>query len=57
MTGNETARMDEGQGLPVEAWIKVLKENNQALADVEQSPDVKDAIGKIKEMKDPREVC
>ena len=47
--------MDQGQGLPVEAWIKVLKDKNPALADVEQSPDVKDAIGKIKAMNDPRE--
>ena len=55
LRGNETAQMDQGQGLPVEAWIKVLKDKNPALANIEQSPDVKDAIGKIKEMKDPRE--
>ena len=53
--GNETAQMDEGKGLPVEVWIKVLKDKNPALANIEQSPDVKDAIGKIKAMKDPRE--
>ena len=43
------------QGLPVDAWIKVLKDKNPSLANIEQSPDVKDAIGKIKAMKDPRE--
>ena len=52
---NETAQMDQGKGLPVEVWIKVLKDKNPALANIEQSPDVKDAIGKIKAMKDPRE--
>ena len=53
--GNNTAQMSQGQGLPVEAWIKDLKDKNPALANIEQSPDVKDAIGKIKAMKDPRE--
>ena len=55
--GNETAQM-QTQGLrdyPSIAWIKVLKDKNPALANIEQSPDVKDAIGKIKAMKDPRE--
>ena len=53
--GNETLRCDQGQGLPVDTWIKVLKDKNPSLANIEQSPDVKDAIGKIKAMKDPRE--
>ena len=53
--GNETAQMDQGKGLPVDAWIKALKDKNPSLANIEQSPDVKDAIGKIKAMKDPRE--
>ena len=35
--------------------LEILKDKNPALASVEQSPDVKDAIGKIKAMKDPRE--
>ena len=53
--GNETAQTDQGKGLPVDAWIKALKDKNPSLANIEQSPDVKDAIGKIKAMKDPRE--
>ena len=61
--GNETAQGNQSagmqtqatQGLPVDAWIKVLKDKNPSLANIEQSPDVKDAIGKIKAMKDPRE--
>ena len=51
--GNQT--MGETKGLPVDAWIKVLKDKNPAIADVEQDPKVKDAIQKIKGMKDPRE--
>ena len=56
--GNQSAGMNQTygtQGLPVDTWIKVLKDKNPALANIEQSPDVKDAIGKIKAMKDPRE--
>jgi len=53
--GNETAQMDQGKGLPVEVWIKILKDKNPALANIEQSPDVKEAIGKIKVMQDPKE--
>ena len=55
--GNQSAGMQTQatQGLPVDTWIKVLKDKNPALANIEQSPDVKDAIGKIKAMKDPRE--
>jgi hypothetical protein len=33
----------------------VLKEQNPALADIEQDPKVNDAIGKIKAMQDPKE--
>ena len=47
--GNQT------QGLPIEAWIKILKDENPALADVEQDPKVNDAIGKIKGMQDPKQ--
>ena len=61
--GNETAQgnrdcSDADSGIrdyPSKAWIKVLKDKNPSLANIEQSPDVKDAIGKIKAMKDPRE--
>ena len=55
--GNQSAGMQTQatQGLPVDTWIKDLKDKNPALANIEQSPDVKDAIGKIKAMKDPRE--
>lgn len=55
---NQTGGMNatEGtMGLPIDSWIKILKDNNPALANVEQSPDVKDAIGKIREMQDPRQ--
>src|ERR1044072_9449985 len=52
---NETAQMNQNMGLPVEQWIIVLKKDNPALANIEQSQDVKDAIGKIKAMKDPNE--
>ena len=52
---NETAQMNQTMGLPVEQWIIVLKKDNPALANIEQSQDVKDAIGKIKAMKDPNE--
>ena len=55
---NQTAQMNATQGtqgLPIDTWIKILKAQNPALAKVEQSPDVKDAIGKIKAMQDPRE--
>lgn len=55
--GNQSVGMQTQatQGLPVDTWIKDLKDKNPALANIEQSPDVKDAIGKIKAMKDPRE--
>ena len=55
---NQTSEMNQTQGtqgLPVEVWIKVLKDKNPAFANIEQSPDVKDAIGKIKAMQDPRQ--
>src|SRR6476661_8494973 len=54
--GNETAQTDQGKGLPVDAWIKALKDKNPSLANIEQNPSVKDAVGKIKSLKDPREV-
>jgi hypothetical protein len=55
--GNQTAQMNQTQiqGLPVDQWIIVLKEENPALADIEQSPSVKDAIEKIKAMQDPQQ--
>jgi hypothetical protein len=49
--GNET----KAQGLPVDQWIKALKDKTPALKDIEQDPKVKAAIGKIKGMQDPRE--
>jgi hypothetical protein len=51
--GNQT--QTQTQGLPVEAWIKILKDKNPTLKDIEQDPKVKDAIGKIKGMQDPKE--
>jgi hypothetical protein len=51
--GNQT--MGETKGLNVDQWIKVLKQDNPTLKDIEQSPNVKDAIGKIKGMQDPKE--
>ncbi|MGC2425942.1 MAG: hypothetical protein WA421_02820, partial [Nitrososphaeraceae archaeon] len=42
--GNQSAGMNQTQGtqgLPVDSWIKILKDKNPALANVEQSPDVK----------------
>ena len=54
--GNETqGNQTKTQGLPVDAWIKILKDKNPAIADVEQDSKVKDAIGKIKEMEDPKQ--
>ncbi|HEY7227073.1 MAG TPA: hypothetical protein VH481_03010 [Nitrososphaeraceae archaeon] len=53
--GNQTGEMKQTTGLPVETWIKILKDKNPALASIEQSPDVKDAIGKIKAMQDPKQ--
>ncbi|HEX2305960.1 MAG TPA: hypothetical protein VHH33_06700 [Nitrososphaeraceae archaeon] len=47
--------MNQTQGLDVDRWIVVLKEGNPTLAGIEQSPDVQDAIGKIKAMQDPKE--
>lgn len=47
--GNQT------QGTNVDKWIVVLKKDNPALKDIEQDPKVKDAIGKIKAMQDPKE--
>jgi hypothetical protein len=52
--GNET-QGSQTQGLPIEAWIKILKDRNPALAGIEQDSKVKDAIGKIKAMQDPKQ--
>jgi len=52
--GNET-QGSQTQGANVDQWIKVLKQDNPTLKDIEQSPNVKDAIGKIKGMQDPKE--
>ena len=52
--GNAT-QGSQTQGLPIEAWIKILKDKNPALADIEQDSKVKDAIGKIKAMQDPKQ--
>jgi hypothetical protein len=53
--GNQTqGNQTQTQGLPVEGWIKILKDKNPTLKDIEQDPKVKDAIGKIKGMKDPK---
>jgi hypothetical protein len=57
--GNETqgnkTQGSQTQGLPIEAWIKILKDKNPALAGIEQDSKVKDAIGKIKAMQDPKQ--
>ena len=52
--GNET-QGNQTNGANVDQWIVVLKQDNPTLSDIEQSPDVKDAIGKIKAMEDPKE--
>ena len=52
--GNET-QGNQTKGGNVDAWIKVLKQDNPTLADIEQDSKVKDAIGKIKAMQDPKE--
>lgn len=51
--GNQT--QGAGAGANVDLWIKALKQDNPTLGDIEQSPDVSDAIGKIKGMQDPKE--
>jgi hypothetical protein len=52
--GNET-QASQTQGVDVDKWIVALKKSNPALNDIEQDPKVKDAIGKIKGMQDPKE--
>jgi hypothetical protein len=52
---NQTGEMKQTGGLPIDTWIKILKDKNPALASIEQSPDVKDAIGKIKAMQDSKQ--
>ncbi len=49
------AQVNQTKGVDADQWIKVLKENHPTLAAIEQDPNVKDAIGKIKAMKDPQE--
>lgn len=54
--GNETqGNQTQTKGLPVDQWIKALKQDKPALKDIEQDPKVKDAIAKIKGMQDPKE--
>ena len=52
--GNQT-QGSKTQGIDVDKWIVVLKKSNPTLNDIQQSSDVKDAIGKIKAMQDPQE--
>ena len=52
--GNET-QGNQTKGANVDQWIKVLKQDNPTLSDIEQDSKVKDAIGKIKGMQDPKE--
>lgn len=53
--GNET-QGNQTKGANVHQWIKILKQDNPTLKDVEQDPKVKDAIGKIKGMQDQRKL-
>jgi hypothetical protein len=56
---NLSAEMNQTQGtmgLPVDSWL-VLKKDHPALANIEQSQDVKDAIAKIREMANPKQVA
>ena len=52
--GNETEG-NQTKGANVDQWIKVLKQDNPTLSDIQQDSKVKDAIGKIKAMQDPKE--
>ena len=54
-TGGNQTMGSQAQGLDVDKWIVVLKKSNPTLNNIEQSPDVKEAIGKIKAMQDPKE--
>jgi guanyl-specific ribonuclease Sa len=53
--GNETQGNQTKGGANVDQWIKVLKQDNPTLSDIQQDSKVKDAIGKIKAMEDPKE--
>ena len=54
--GNETqGNQTMAQGLPIDVWIKILKDKNPALKDIEQDSKVNDAIGKIRAMQDPKQ--
>jgi hypothetical protein len=46
---------NQTQGLDVDRWIVVLKEQHPLLAEIEQDQKVKDAIVKIKALQDPKE--
>ena len=52
--GNET-QGNQTKGANVDQWIKVLKQDNPTLSDIQQDSKVKDAIEKIKAMEDPKE--
>ena len=52
--GNET-QGNQSKGANVDQWIIVLKQDNPTLSNIEQDSKVKDAIGKIKAMQDPKE--
>ena len=54
---NQTGGMNQtmAQGLPIDTWIKILKDKNPALKDIEQDSKVNDAIGKIRGMQDPKQ--
>jgi len=52
--GNETEG-NQTKGANVDQWIVVLKQDNPTLSDIQQDSKVKDAIGKIKAMEDPKE--
>ena len=51
--GNET-QGNQIKGANLDQWIKVLKQDNPTLSDIQQDSKVKDGIGKIKAMEDPK---
>jgi len=56
--GNETqGNQTMAQGLPIEAWIKILKDKNPALAGIEQDSKVKDAYWKDQSDARPKASC
>ena len=50
-----TTEGNQTQGLDVDKWIVVLKEQHPVLAEIEQDQKVKDALEKIKALEDPQE--